>query len=117
MRPGMRVGQLLNIAFDMGAWEILGSLYNGCTLCLRGNSKKEWIALMKTIHIVIATPSILVCHEPESYPNIKHVIVGGEVCTQGKSNSFNRFCHKFEICFSFGGQMGPTHQFQQLLWP
>ena len=83
MCPGMRVGQLLNIAFDMGAWEILGSLYNGCTLCLRGNTKKEWIALMKTIDIVIATPSILACHEPDVYPNIKHVIVGGEVCTQG----------------------------------
>lgn len=79
----MRVGQLLNIAFDMGAWEILGSLYNGCTLCLRGNSKKDWIALMKTIDIVIATPSILACHEPEEYPNIQHVIVGGEVCPQG----------------------------------
>jgi hypothetical protein len=83
MCPGMRVGQLLNIAFDMGAWEILGSLYNGCTLCLRGNSKKDWIALMKTIDIVIATPSILACHEPEEYPNIQHVIVGGEVCPQG----------------------------------
>ena len=117
MRPGMRVGQLLNIAFDMGAWEILGSLYNGCTLCIRGNTKKEWIALMKTIDIVIATPSILTCHEPEEYPNIKHVIVGGEVCTQGI----------FRIIFTYisvlignnissGRQMGAPHKFQQLLW-
>jgi len=82
MRPGMRVAQLLNIAFDMGAWEILGSLYNGATLCLRGNTSKEWIALMKTVDIVIATPSILTCHDPSDYPNIKHVIVGGEPCSQ-----------------------------------
>jgi hypothetical protein len=82
MKPGMRVAQLLNIAFDMGAWEILGSLYNGATLCIRGGSKAEWIALMKTVDIVIATPSVLEKHDPENYPNIKHVIVGGEPCPQ-----------------------------------
>ncbi|KAF7348531.1 Nonribosomal peptide synthetase 12 [Mycena venus] len=74
MRPGLRVGQFLNIAFDMGAWEILGSLYNGCTLCIRGNTKRDWIALMKTVHVVIATPSILACHEPADYPTIQNVI-------------------------------------------
>lgn len=84
MKPGMRVAQLLNIAFDMGAWEILGSLYNGATLCLRGNSFGDWVALMKTVDIVIATPSILTRHEPSNYPNIKHVIVGGEPCPQSK---------------------------------
>jgi hypothetical protein len=83
MRRGMRVAQLLNIAFDMGAWEILGSLYNGATLCIRGNTSREWVALMKTVDIVIATPSILACHEPENYPGIKEVIVGGEPCPQG----------------------------------
>ncbi|KAJ7150988.1 putative nonribosomal peptide synthetase, partial [Mycena crocata] len=83
MRPGLRVGQFLNIAFDMGAWEILGALYNGCTLCIRGNTKKDWITVMKTVDIVIATPSILACHEPEDYRNIKHIIVGGEPCPQG----------------------------------
>lgn len=84
MEPGMRVAQLLNIAFDMGAWEILGSLYNGCTLCLRGNTSKEWAALLKTVHVVIATPSMLSPHEPENYPTIRHVIVGGEPCPQGQ---------------------------------
>lgn len=84
MAPGMRVAQLLNIAFDMGAWEILGSLYNGATLCLRGNTKSEWIALLKTVDIVIATPTILAQHDPKEYPRIKHVIVGGEPCPQGQ---------------------------------
>jgi len=83
MCPGLRVAQLLNIAFDMGAWEVLGSLYNGCTLCLRGNTSKEWCALLKTVDIVISTPSILSRHNPEDYPNIKHIIVGGEPCPQG----------------------------------
>lgn len=91
MEPGMRVAQLLNIAFDMGAWEILGSLYNGCTLCLRGNTSKEWVALLKTVHIVIATPSMLTQHEPENYPTIRNVIVGGEPCPQGTQYRRNRF--------------------------
>ncbi|KAJ7484437.1 putative nonribosomal peptide synthetase [Mycena latifolia] len=103
MRPGLRVGQFLNIAFDMGAWEILGSLYNGCTLCIRGNTKKDWIALMQTVDIVIATPSILACHEPEDYPSIKNVIVGGEPCPQAiadkwaRLTNFNNCCGPTEI--------------------
>ncbi|KAJ7089261.1 putative nonribosomal peptide synthetase [Mycena belliarum] len=101
MRPGLRVGQFLNIAFDMGAWEILGSLYNGCTLCIRGNTKKDWIALMQTVHIVIATPSILACHEPEEYPSIRHVIVGGEPCPQALADKWARFTNFSNCC-------GPT---------
>jgi hypothetical protein len=88
----MRVAQLLNIAFDFSAWEILGSLYNGCTLCIRGNTKKEWIELMKTVDIVLATPSMLACHEPEAYPNIKHLMIGGEVVPQGMNRFMLLFC-------------------------
>jgi len=89
MRPGMRVAQLLNIAFDFSAWEVLGALYNGCTVCLRGNTKKEWIELMKTVDIVFATPSMMACHEPEDYPNIKQVMIGGEACPQGTPKPFS----------------------------
>jgi hypothetical protein len=52
---------------------------------------------MKTIDIVIATPSILACHEPEVYPQIKHVIVGGEVCTQGGISEFIYFAVNADI--------------------
>ncbi|KAI9152118.1 LOW QUALITY PROTEIN: Adenylate-forming reductase [Paramyrothecium foliicola] len=34
--PGTRVGQMLNISFDMAAWEIFACLCNGGTLVLRG---------------------------------------------------------------------------------
>jgi len=101
MQPGLRVGQFLNIAFDMGAWEILGSLYNGCTLCIRGNTKQDWIALMKTVQVVIATPSILACHEPADYPTIQHVIVGGEPCPQALADKWARFTNFSNCC-------GPT---------
>jgi hypothetical protein len=75
----MRVAQLLNIAFDMGA---CGTLYNCVNLCIRGNTSKEWVSLLKTVDIVVATPSILTDHEPEKYPSIKPEIVGGDPCPQ-----------------------------------
>ena len=119
MRPGMRVAQLLNIAFDMGAWEILASLYNGCTLCIRGNTSKEWSSLMKTVDVVICTPSILARHDPADYANLKHVIVGGEVCPQGTSeaiahhqvhiSSFRAaLADKWASCTQFNNCCGPT---------
>lgn len=43
MRPGRRVAQLLNVAFDMAQWECLGSVTNGCTLCIRGS---DWKTVM-----------------------------------------------------------------------
>ncbi|KAG7088573.1 hypothetical protein E1B28_012552 [Marasmius oreades] len=101
MAPGLRVAQLLNIAFDMGAWEILGSLYNGCTLCLRGNSSAAWASLLKTVDIVISTPSILTRHHPSSYPNIKAVIVGGEPCPQSLADTWAEYTDFHNCC-------GPT---------
>ncbi|KAI0269909.1 nonribosomal peptide synthetase 12 [Gloeopeniophorella convolvens] len=88
MAPGRRVSQLMNIAFDMAAWEILGSLSNGCTLCIRGKSSKEWRALLKTVDIVIATPSMMVSHDPKDYPNIKVVATAGEVCPQSLADAW-----------------------------
>ncbi|KAJ7885179.1 putative nonribosomal peptide synthetase [Mycena olivaceomarginata] len=84
-------------AFDMGAWEILGSLYNGCTLCIRGNTKRDWIAVMKTVHVVIATPSILTSHEPADYPTIQHVIVGALADKWAGFTNFSNCCGPTEI--------------------
>ena len=89
----MRVSQFLNIAFDFSAWEILGALYNGATLCLRGNTKKEWIELMKTLDIVLATPSI-----------IKQMMIGGEPVPQGTSQYVLSFFTSTPTqTLSFGG--------------
>lgn len=38
---------------------------------------------MKSVDIVIATPSMLLRHDPVDYPNIKTVAVAGEACSQG----------------------------------
>ena len=86
MRNGTRVSQLMNISFDMAAWEILGSMCNGATLCLRGKTSKEWRAVMKSVDVVIATPSMLASHDPADYPNIRLIAVAGEPCPKGKSH-------------------------------
>lgn len=43
---------------------------------------------MKTVEIVIATPSMLVPHNPLDYPNIRSVAVAGEPCPKGLSNLY-----------------------------
>ncbi|PIL22505.1 transporter [Ganoderma sinense ZZ0214-1] len=101
MRPGRRVSQLLNVAFDMAAWEILGSLSNGCTLCVRGKSSKEWRAVMKTVDIVIATPSMMAPHDPADYPNIKVVATAGEPCPLPLAEKWGKAAHYYNSC-------GPT---------
>lgn len=60
--------------------EILGSMSNGATLVLRGKSSTQWRAAMKTVDVVVATPSMLVPHKPEDYPLIKTIAVAGEPC-------------------------------------
>ncbi|TFK89560.1 nonribosomal peptide synthetase 12 [Polyporus arcularius HHB13444] len=101
MRPGRRVSQLLNVAFDMAAWEILGSLSNGCTLCVRGKSSKEWRAVMKTVDVVIATPSMMAPHDPADYPNIKVVATAGEPCPLPLAEKWAQSAHYYNCC-------GPT---------
>lgn len=79
---GTKVSQLLNIAFDMCAWETLGCLINGGTLYLRGPRRADWISVMQKVDVIIATPSILVSHDPVDYPNVKVVATAGEPCSQ-----------------------------------
>ncbi|PAV16912.1 nonribosomal peptide synthetase 12 [Pyrrhoderma noxium] len=97
MAPGKRVAQLLNVAFDMCAWEVLGSLSNGCTLCIRGKTSKEWRAVMKTVDIIIATPSIIAKHDPKDYPNVKYVATAVLADQWGQSAQFYNSCGPTEI--------------------
>ena len=72
---GTKVAQLLNISFDMAAWEILGTLMNGGTLHIR---MSNWADIMSKVDTIIATSSILQTIEREQYPNIKTVALAGE---------------------------------------
>ncbi|KAJ7672719.1 nonribosomal peptide synthetase 12 [Mycena rosella] len=101
MTRGVRVAQLMNIAFDMAAWEILGSLCNGATLVLRGQTSKEWRAVMRNVDILIGTPSMLAPHDPADYPNIKVLAVAGEACPRALADSWSKHTQFYNCC-------GPT---------
>jgi len=95
---GTRVGSVLNIGFDMAAWEILGCLSNAGTLVLRGS---DWKAVVSQIDTFICTPSILRLYEPSQYPNIKTVATAGEPSSQELADKWSTNGVYFNCC-------GPT---------
>ncbi|KOS20614.1 Linear gramicidin synthase subunit C [Escovopsis weberi] len=79
IRPGTKVGQVLNISFDMAAWEIFACLCNGGTLVIRGS---KWEPTIRQLNTLICTPTILANYPPTKYPNIKVVATAGEPTTR-----------------------------------
>ncbi|MGP4110007.1 amino acid adenylation domain-containing protein [Streptomyces sp. 4N509B] len=75
--PGDRVAQILNIGFDMAAWEILGALSHGATLVIRG---RDVAAAARAATVVVATPTILATLDPAACPAVRTVAVAGEPC-------------------------------------
>ncbi|MFF3844300.1 amino acid adenylation domain-containing protein [Streptomyces sp. NPDC002328] len=87
VRPGDRVAQLLNIAFDMAAWEILGCLTHGGTLIVRG---KDIAAAARTATVLIATPTVLSGIDPAACPRVRAVAVAGEPCPHPLADAWAR---------------------------
>ena len=98
MRPGWKVAQLMSIAFDMAAWEILGCLAHGATLVIRG---KEFAPVAQRVDVVIATPSILSSLDADRCHNVKVVVVAGEPCPRALADQWAAFCTFYNAC-------GPT---------
>jgi amino acid adenylation domain-containing protein len=98
MRPGLRVGQILNIAFDMSAWEVLGCLAHGATLLIRG---KDIAQTAERCDVLIATPSILATLDPARCTRLKVVALAGEPCPQPLADRWSALCTFYNAC-------GPT---------
>lgn len=98
IRPGDRVAQLLNIAFDMAAWEILGCLAHGGTLVVRG---KDVTAAARTADVLIATPTVLSGIDPAGCPHVRTVAVAGEPCPRPLADAWARRS-------AFHNSCGPT---------
>ncbi len=98
IQPGMKVGQILSIAFDMAAWEILGCLSNGGTLVIRG---KDFMEVLRQVDVVISTPSILASFDADQLHNVKAVAVAGEPCPRPLADKWGAFCTFYNSC-------GPT---------
>ncbi|KIC08018.1 peptide synthetase [Leisingera sp. ANG-M1] len=98
MRPGLKVGQILSIAFDMAAWETLGALSNGATLVIRGKSIQE---TAEKVDVLIATPSILNALDAGRCLQVKVAAVAGEPCPRPLADTWSGFCTFYNSC-------GPT---------
>lgn len=98
MGPGVKVAQILSIAFDMAAWETLGALMNGATLLIRGKDIEETVA---RADVVIATPAILGSLNADACQNIKVAAVAGEPCPVPLAQTWSSFCTFYNSC-------GPT---------
>lgn len=98
MLPGLRVSQILNIGFDMAAWEILGSLVHGATLVIRGKDIAETV---ERVDVVIATPTILGSVDPARCRWVLVAAVAGEPCPRSLADRWAAFCVFYNAC-------GPT---------
>ncbi|UKZ72079.1 uncharacterized protein TrAtP1_013017 [Trichoderma atroviride] len=98
IRPGNRVGQVLNISFDMAAWEIFACLCNGGTLVIRGSKWEPAIELLDTL---VCTPTILSKYPPTKYPNIKVAATAGEPTSQDLADLWAKHAIYWNSC-------GPT---------
>jgi amino acid adenylation domain-containing protein len=98
IRPGMRVAQILSIAFDMSAWEIHACLAHGATLVIRGSSIEDAVA---RANVVIATPSVLGKLDPARHRHVDVVAVAGEPCPRPLADAWAAFATFYNAC-------GPT---------
>lgn len=98
IQSGIKVGQILSIAFDMAAWEILGCLGNGGTLVIRG---RDFMKVVRQVDVVISTPSILSTLAADQCHNVKVVAVAGEPCPRPLADKWSAFCTFYNSC-------GPT---------
>ncbi|MFG6202485.1 amino acid adenylation domain-containing protein [Nonomuraea sp. JJY05] len=98
MRPGLRVGQILNIGFDMAAWEILGALSHGATLVIRGKDIAETVT---DVEVVIATPTILSTVDPGRCRRVRVAAVAGEPCPRALADRWAAVGTFYNAC-------GPT---------
>jgi D-alanine--poly(phosphoribitol) ligase subunit 1 len=98
VRPGMKVSQLLNIAFDMAAWEIFVALCRGAELVIRGGSI---LRAVQSVDVVIATPSVLASLDPARCRNVAVVAVAGERCPRPLADAWSSFTRFHNAC-------GPT---------
>jgi amino acid adenylation domain-containing protein len=98
IRPGWRVAQVLNIGFDMAAWEMLGCLGHGGTLLLRDRNIGETVS---RADVVIATPTVLGSVDMAQCQRVKVVAVAGEPCPRSLADQWARDRVFYNCC-------GPT---------
>lgn len=70
--PGVRIAQIMSVAFDGCVHEIFSSLTYGATLVLPSRPHDPFAAL-DTAHVAMLTPTSGRVLDPDEYPNLKYV--------------------------------------------
>ncbi|CCM07254.1 uncharacterized protein FIBRA_09600 [Fibroporia radiculosa] len=68
---------------------------------MRGPHRVDWLKVLRTVDVVISTPSILVSHDPADYPNIRVVATAGESCPVALADRWGQNATFYNCC-------GPT---------
>jgi amino acid adenylation domain-containing protein len=99
--PGDRMLQFASLAFDLSQAEIFSALISGAALvfCRRDTllSPEALSAVMREegVTYIGAPPAMLSLLEPEPYPALRNVLVGGEACPAELVNRWNLPGRKF----------------------
>jgi amino acid adenylation domain-containing protein len=90
-----RVLQGASLTFDMSEMEIFAALTSGATLVLAGPetlASPEALADLlrrERVTFMVTSPALLSTLDPEPYPDLRHIVVGGEASTAELINRWN----------------------------
>ncbi|KAJ1911098.1 hypothetical protein IWQ60_010305, partial [Tieghemiomyces parasiticus] len=88
IRSGMRVMQNMALTFDGCLVEILAALCNGATVVLRN----DLLDTLPKVDAFMVTPSVLATLDPTKYPNLRHVMAGGEALPRPLAERWSSHC-------------------------
>ncbi|KAF4335433.1 non-ribosomal peptide synthetase [Fusarium beomiforme] len=86
-QPGVRIAQIMSVAFDGSIHEIFSALTHGATLVLPSNA--DPFGALESAHAAILTPSIARVLNPDDYPMLKWVYLVGEPVPQAVSDRWS----------------------------
>ncbi|KAF4948216.1 hypothetical protein FGADI_9808 [Fusarium gaditjirri] len=86
-QPGVRIAQVMSVAFDGSIHEIFSALTHGATLVLPFGA--DPLGALDTAHSAVLTPSIARVLNPEDYPMLKWVYLVGEPVPQTVSDRWS----------------------------
>ncbi|KAJ1968956.1 hypothetical protein IWQ62_000928, partial [Dispira parvispora] len=84
---------MVGVAFDPYLYGTFLSLCFGWTLVLA--SHETAMHILPTIHGIVSTPSFIAALEPENYPKLKWISIGGEALPQSLSDKWSPRCRLY----------------------
>ncbi|KAJ2986945.1 hypothetical protein HDV02_006433, partial [Globomyces sp. JEL0801] len=96
-KKGMRIGQFASISFDVCISDIFDTLSCHATLVLR--TETDPLSLLKKVDVVEVTPTAILNLNPDDYPKLKKLILGGEPIT---NVIIEKWSHRTQLINSYG---------------